>query len=176
MIKSQVKSKNFRFYFVLCTCYLLLFSLLGCDAFVRKFTRKPKKDKLHKEELVLEPEDYKGSGLSREELYRQNFLYWKTWQDELLNALSPVNPNHKKQIECISEAIKNLKAVRPLLKSEKQAKLDFYLIQLDELKDSISEDFYEVNMARNRFTSERLKKDILKDFSYSGIKNYVLTE
>ena len=37
-----------------------LFTLIGCAAFVRKFTRKRKKEDLPQEEMVLAPEEWKG--------------------------------------------------------------------------------------------------------------------
>lgn len=51
----------------------LMVSLTGCEAFVRKFTRKPK-DKMKTEELVLIPEEYKPPQLSKEEKYRDTFF------------------------------------------------------------------------------------------------------
>ncbi|MBM3255730.1 MAG: hypothetical protein FJZ08_05460, partial [Candidatus Omnitrophica bacterium] len=62
------------------TIYLLLVSFLGCEAFVRKFTRKSKKEDLHREEMVLAPQEYQKPKLSKEEEYRQYLLYWKSWQ------------------------------------------------------------------------------------------------
>lgn len=150
-----------------------LVSFLGCEAFTRKFTRKPKKDDLVKEELVLVPEEYKDVQMSNEELYRQYFLFWKSWQDELINALS-VGSNYKKQIDCINEAIKNLINLRALLKEEGQKKLDAYIDQLKGLKDQISKDLYGNSIVGNRQNAELLKKRILKDFSYNKIKDYLI--
>src|SRR3989338_3700293 len=84
---------------------LLIFYSLGCEAFIRKFTRKPKKENMPKEEMVLAPEEYKAPEMSKEDLYRQHFLFWRTWQDELIASLNKEG-NHKKQIDCINEAVK----------------------------------------------------------------------
>jgi hypothetical protein len=145
---------------------------LGCDAFVRKFTRKPKKENLPERELVLAPEEYKGTQLTREELYRQYLLYWKSWQDELITSLSH-GANHKKQIGCADEVIKNIKSLRALLNEERQKKLDIYIAQLESLKGSIAKDTYGNNIVNNRSTAERIKRNILRDFSFRQIKDYL---
>ena len=58
--------------FLLVTSYLLLVTTIGCDAFIRKFTRKPKKENLPKEELLIAPEEYKVPLMSKEDLYIGN--------------------------------------------------------------------------------------------------------
>ena len=79
---------------LLATCYLLLATLIGCEAFVRKFTRKSKNPV--EEVMVLAPEEYKGPQQTKEELYRQYFLFWKSWQDELIESLLQNKSNKKK--------------------------------------------------------------------------------
>jgi hypothetical protein len=153
-----------------CTFILLLVTSLGCEAFVRKFTRKPKKENLPQEEMVLVPEEYKGSQMSREELYRQHFLFWKSWQDELINALSQ-KLSQKRRIGCTEEALKNLTELKGLLNPEQNKKLDIYIESLRELRDLIAQDPYSNNAATNSQKAERLKRNILRDFSYSKIKD-----
>jgi DNA repair ATPase RecN len=148
--------------------YFLIFSFLGCEAFVRKFTRKPKKGNLPKEELVLVPEEYKGPQMSKEELYRQYFLFWKSWHDELIGSLSE-GANRKKQKDCLNETIKNLQQLRLLLNDGKKAKLDIYINQIKNLDEIITQDLYGNNIALNRLTAEQIKRNILRDFSYNKI-------
>ncbi len=147
--------------------YLLL-TFLGCEAFVRKFTRKPKNENLPKEEMVLAPEEYKGPGMAKEELYHQYFLFWKSWQDELINSLSE-GANHKKQVDCTQEAIKNLINLKGLLNEERQKKLEIYISQLNDLKERIAKDLYGNNIAANRQSAEQIKRNILRDFVYKKI-------
>jgi hypothetical protein len=142
--------------------------MLGCEAFVRKFTRKPKKEESPQEEMVLAPQEYKSPEMSKEELYRQYFLFWKSWQDELIGSLS-IGANHKKQISCINETLNNLEQLRLLLNETKQKELDIYINQLKELKRLIIEDSYGSNINKNRFTAEHIKRNILRDFSYNRI-------
>jgi len=146
-----------------------LVSLSGCEAFVRKFTRKPKKDQLQREEMVLEPEEYK-STMTKDQEYRQAFLYWKSWQDELINALEK-DANYKKLIVSTEQAIENAEQMRSLLISEKQKKLDNYLSRLRGLKSLITSDTYITNYARHKSIAERIKMDMLRDFAYNKVKD-----
>jgi hypothetical protein len=152
------------------TFTFLLLTTLGCDAFVRKFTRKPKKEDLPQEEMVLVPEEYKGSQMGREELYRQHFLFWKSWQDELINALFQKS-SRKRQIDCAEEALKNLTALKGLLNAEQNKKLDIYIGELRELRDLIAQDLYGNSAIAYSQKTERLMRNILRDFSYSKVKN-----
>jgi len=158
---------------ILATGSWLLVTLTGCDAFVRKFTRKKKQDKFSREEMVLVPEEYKGPQMSGEQLYRQYFLFWKSWQGELITWLSP-GANHKKQIDCAKEAIKNLTYLKEMLNEEKGKELDVYVSQLGELKSAIEKDTYNKGVARHRQSAERLRRNILRDFSYRNIKDYLI--
>lgn len=164
----QTKIKNFIF---ICGLWFLVFNLIGCEAFVRKFTRKPKEKP--KEEMVIAPEEYKGPKMTKEQLYRQYFLFWKSWQDELINALDS-SKNHKKRIDCAAEAIENLELLKALLKADKQKVLDAYLNQLRHLKDLISKDLYGYNVSMHRLIAERIKRNILRDFSYPKIKDFLV--
>ncbi|HLD82393.1 MAG TPA: hypothetical protein VI976_00375 [Candidatus Omnitrophota bacterium] len=148
---------------------LLIFYSLGCEAFIRKFTRKPKKENMPKEEMVLAPEEYKAPEMSKEDLYRQHFLFWRTWQDELIASLNKEG-NHKKQIDCINEAVKNLTDLRPLLNLERRKILDIYIAQLNELNDEITKDLYGVNVDSHRRRAESIRMKISKEFSYNKAK------
>lgn len=161
-----------KIFYISGICFLIL-NLIGCDAFVRKFTRKKKKENLPQEEMVLVPEEYKSPQMSKEELYRQYFLFWKSWQDELSESLLQ-RKSQKKQIDCAEEAIKNLVSLRGLLNEEKQKKLDVYIVRLKGLKDEISKDLYSNNAASSYQSAERIKRNILKDFSYNKIKDFLV--
>lgn len=163
------KSKGKSLVFIFSLWFLI--NALGCEALARKFTRKSKKDDAVKEEMVLVPEEYK-SNLTKEEEYRQSLLFWKSWQDELISSLS-IGANHKKQVDCASEAIKNLMNLRALLNTEMQKKLDGYIVQLGNLKESISKDVYGNNIVNSRTTAERIRRNILRDFPYNKIKDYL---
>jgi hypothetical protein len=55
-----------------------------------------------------------------------------------------------------------------------QKKLDIYIAQLKELHNQISKDLYGNNVITNAQRLERIKRDILRDFSYGKIKNYLI--
>lgn len=157
---------------LLATCYSLLCTLLGCEAFVRKFTRKSKKSKTQ-QEIVMRPQEYSFSDISTEERYRQYFLFWKSWQEELITALSP-SGSHKKQISCLKEAIRNLEQVWVLLSEQKQEELDVYLDKLRHLEAEIDKDIYGFKSATHKTKAEVLKRNILRDFSYPKISEDIL--
>jgi len=150
--------------------FLLIFSLVGCEAFTRKFTRKPKKQDYLIGEVVLEPEEYTEFNMTKEELYRRYFGFWKSWQAELTASLEEGRSKAKK-MDCAGEAIKNLVNLRALLDQEKKIQLDGYIDQIKKLNDKISQDPYGADNAANAKVSERIKRDILRDFSYSKIKD-----
>ncbi len=159
---------------LLVTIYSLLVTTIGCDAFVRKFTRKPKKENLTSpEEMILAPEEYRGAQMTKEEMYRQYFLFWKSWQDELITSLLE-RRSQKKYIACAEEAIKNLVNLKVLLNAEKQEKLDIYIKRLKDLRDSISQDLYDNNVTTHLQEAERIKRGILKEFSYQKISKDIV--
>ncbi|MFA5725717.1 MAG: hypothetical protein WC937_05620 [Candidatus Omnitrophota bacterium] len=161
-----------RRWFLLFTFYFLLFTLCGCEAFVRKFTRKSKKDKAPVE-MVLAPEEWKGPQMTKEEQYRQYFVFWQSWQDELINALTQ-NASQKKKFDCAQQAMKNLVGLRSLLNESKQKQLDIYLKQLVDLQNDIKSDIYGNANNFYRQNSEKLKMNISQRFSYSDVKNDIL--
>jgi len=164
---------NRRKVLLLVTIYSLLVTLVGCDAFVRKFTRKPKKENLPVEEMVLVPQEYNGPQMTKEEQYRQYFLFWKSWHDELYESLLQKKSN-KKQIDCTQEALKNLLNLKALLNENTQAKLEVYIASLREIKDLIADDIYGNKIYTYIRDVEKIKRGILKDFSYTKIKNELL--
>ena len=153
----------------LVTSYLLLTTLIGCDAFVRKFTRKPKNEDKPQQELVLAPEEYPAPQMTKEQLYRKYFTYWKLWQDELIQALTS-NTNHKKTVDCIEQATKNLSALDVLMDENKTKQLNVYIGQLNDLQERIARDPYGTMASTHRQSAERLKRNILRDFSYQKIR------
>ena len=146
----------------------LIFSLIGCDAFVRKFTRKSKKADTS-EELVLFPEEYKPS-TDKAGLYHQYFLFWKSWQDELIESLL-TSDSHKRWVSCAEQALKNLVQMKGLLKPELQKKLNAYISRMSSLLDSLRNDLYGRNNNYYRSQAEHLRLDIMQQFRFEKIKD-----
>jgi hypothetical protein len=162
--------KYMRFFKIL-IIVILVIDLAGCDAFVRKFTRKKKKDDVQ-EELVLAPEEYKDTRTS-EAKYRQNFMYWKAWQDELIESLL-MNKSLKKRVDCAEQSLKYLAELKPLLNAKKQQELGTYLSRLADLRDMVSDDTYGTRNYFHRMKAETLKKSVIQHFSYPGISKSVI--
>ena len=171
-MKSKIqnsKSKNIIFAIII---FFLIFDMVGCEAFVRKFTRKHKKEE-GVEPPVLAPEEYKGPQTSKEDQYRQFFIFWRSWQDELISSLL-YGRNYRKQVDCANEGIKNLLSMRPYLNEEKQKKLDVYIVKMNDLKSLVADDRYGMNLNWNRLKAEKVRRDIVRDFSFPKIKPYLL--
>ncbi|MFA5275846.1 MAG: hypothetical protein WC417_03015 [Candidatus Omnitrophota bacterium] len=151
-------------------CFLI-FSLIGCEAFTRKFTRK-KKNASPQEELVLVPEVYKNTA-SKEEQYRQSFIFWKAEHEELIDALLQNKPN-KKKVKSAQEAIKHLENMKSLLNEATQKRLSGYIARLKDILDAVGSDPYGRNNDFYRVRAENIERDIMRDFSYNKIKNSLL--
>jgi len=159
-----------RFIVFFCSSIIVV-NLAGCEAFTRKFTRKSKKTD-QTVEMVLAPEEYKGPNMTKEELYRQYFTFWKSWQDELINALTH-NASLKKKVDCAQEAVKNLLNLRGLLVEQAQKNLDVYIARSMDLLSDMQKDIYGASNNRNSDAAERIKSDIQRGFIYPKVKNYL---
>ena len=157
--------------FLVLLCFFMLLSLTGCESFTRKFTRKSKKSN-QPVEMVLVPEEYKGPNMTKEELYRQHFIFWQSWQDELENALAQKS-SLKKKVDCAQEALKNLINMKNMLVAGTQKNLDVYIDKSIDLLGYIKSDVYGTNDSRNLEAAERIKSDIHKGFIYPKIRNYL---
>lgn len=168
-IFKRLTIQNFLFYFIIFSFLLVT----GCEPLARKFTRKPKKTVQDVEGPVLEPEEYPRVIQSKEDLYKEAYLFWRSWLDELVNFLE-VNGNTKKQFSCIEEIIKNLEKMKLLLIEQKGKILDGYIKQLNELKEKILKGQLN-NSTIYSAKSELgvLKRKIEKEFVYSHVKDYL---
>lgn len=149
----------------------LLTTILGCESFARKFTRKSKKSDTAVE-MVLAPEEYKGPNMTKEEIYRQYYLYWSSWQDELINALTQ-KLSLAKKVDCAQEALKNLVNMKMMLVADAQKNFDAEIARLNDLLVSIKSDIYGVNDSRFLQVAQRIKSSVHKDFVYPRIRNYL---
>lgn len=157
------------------TLYILYFTfyilLVGCEAFTRKFTRKPKKPKIT-EEPLLTFEVYPESTYSTHEMYRDCYFIFRSWLDELINHLVS-GANQKKRIECIKEAKENLLKMQSVLKEEKQKELELYIQKLKDIGDQIRKFLSQDKLYNLKSQCIRLKTKISKSFSYSKIKDFI---
>jgi len=152
-------------------CFLVL-NLIGCEAFVRKFTRKSKKDEAKQELPVIVPEEYK-EALDKDELYVKYYEYWKSWQEELIQSLLD-HKSQKKKLECVEQSLQNLEKLKSFLKEEKRQVADRYIIRLGVLREQIDDDTYGRNDADYRQRAEHLKLSIQRELCHDKIKGFML--
>ena len=155
---------------VLLFCFLLL-NLFGCESFTRKFTRKSKKPDTAVE-MVLTPEEYKGPNLTKEEIYRQYYLYWSSWQEELINALTQKS-SCKKKVDCAQEALKIMVNMKMMLVVDAQKNFEPEIAKFNDLLVDLKSDVYGVNDSRSLRVAERIKSSIHKNFIYPKVRNYL---
>jgi len=161
----------FKKFFFLAAMSCLLTTLFGCEAFTRKFTRKSKKSDATVE-MVLVPQEYKGPNMTKEEIYRQYYLYWSSWQEELINALTQ-KLSLKKKVDCAQEASKNLVNMKMMLVADAQKNFDLEIAKSNDLLASIKGDVYGALDSRNLQTAQRIKSSVHKGFVYPKIRNYL---
>ncbi len=126
--------------------YILLavsiFNIIGCAVLKEKFVRKPK-SKSQSQRAIFSSTDTVYPAHIR---YNNYFIYWRTWQGELILN---IGKNNKKVLACAERALYNLKQMEELLKSPKQEELTPYV---DELTDIVDE------LNRGRLSKPRQKK------------------
>ena len=76
---------------VLCLC------IAGCAGFQRKFARKKKEET--RQLPIVTTYDY-AKERRVDELYKKRFLFWKSWQGELIDRMGD---SYKKRTECYDE-------------------------------------------------------------------------
>ncbi len=143
-------------------------STLGCDAFVRKFTREKKKQDMI--EPVLTPEENAGLFYDNETKYKNYFSYWRAWQDELIQSM--YQESEKRKLYCINQAIENLELMAALLIPEHQKEINEFIGKLNGIRRDIeSESILNENMMRQKLVNIRLS--INTKLHYSRVKDWI---
>ncbi len=162
------RREKFKIFVLICGLWTVACGLYGCEAFVRKFTRKPKE--LRKEEPIIQPEIYPDKSVAKDMLYKDYFVFWQTWADELQTHLNE-KANLKKQKECAYEALDNLFKMQSLLSEEKAKAFEPLAGEFKTVKDIIfagrlvSSDFDYL-----RLKVERIKSKVHRDFIFSRVQ------
>ncbi|MDD4909874.1 MAG: hypothetical protein PHR44_04255 [Candidatus Omnitrophica bacterium] len=155
-------------YFILSV--FVLTNCLGCDAFVRKFTRKKTKEK--EIEVVFVPEEYPDNPFTPEQRYRQYFLFWKTWQRELADNIRG-NVSRKRLIRCAEEALKNLNGMKEMLLEKKAAELGKAIEEMSSLRDELAADKYNSNASLNSARADSILRRVNRDFDFAEVRDQV---
>ena len=147
--------------------FFLLLNITGCESLRKKFTRK-------KKETVKMPHIYQVRKYEKKpspELYQKHYVYWTSWQSELISVLGE---NQKKDRRCIEEAVGQLCDMQNILVPEKGQELAPHIEKMMSVKDTIfNEELTQANKDYVLRTLEREDRLIKKDFSPGKVKNYL---
>lgn len=156
------------------TYYLLLTTAIGCDAFRKKFIRKPKAQK--EVRVVVETKRYE-STLSQKQVYVRYFAFWQAWHEELVDTLDMQEVNRKRRTAAGRGIVENLKQMRRLLMPEKQKQLDLYILVQEDIMRQLEE--YRISHAKSLRIKSMLKKqkrEIKGKFHYKNIEAYLIKD
>lgn len=147
----------------------LIFNIAGCAGVQRKFTRK-------KKQTVKMPRIYQVKKYETKptpELYKKHYVYWESFQSEMIKTLGQ---NHKKDKLCIEHILSNLSDMRNMLLPDKAAELDIHIARLAKVRDIvIKEELSKFNSNYIMMTLERESRYIKKGFVYKKVKNSMRT-
>ena len=154
-------------YFVI--AFFLIVNIAGCAGLQKKFTRK-------KKETVKMPRIYqvkKYESRPTPELYKKHYVYWESFQSEMIMTLGP---NRKKNMICIEHILSNLSDMQNMLLPEKAAELETHIVRLTKIKDIlVKEDLTTFNRNYIMMTLERESRYIKRGFVYSKVKDSLRT-
>lgn len=158
------KSKALRYIVVLILCI----SFTGCATLQKKFVRKKKKEE--KAAPVITMYDY-SKDLRVDELYKKHFLFWKTWQLELIGRL---DATYKMRNDCYDHIIANLMEMQEYLASPKREELRPFLERIKSIEPMIRKRRLSKS-EKYRITQllEDTQLQIEKRFSYSDVKGFL---
>jgi len=145
---------------------VLCIAVSGCAGLQRKFARK-KKDEA-KPLPVVTTYDY-AKELRVDELYKKRFLFWKSWQGELIYRM---DDTYKKRAECYDELMQNLLEMQKYLNDEKHDELGSFIAELKSVDPAVKKiDLTQSEKYKITQLLEKTKRLIDKRFSYSHVKN-----
>ena len=154
--------RRFRYIVILILCI----SIAGCAGMQRKFTRKK-----HKEEKAMPiVTTYEYPIEERvDELYKKRFLFWKSWQGELIDRMED---NYKKREECYNELMQNLTEMKKYLNDEKCKELEGFVAEIKSLDPDVKKiDLTKNEQYRIAQVLEKTRRMIDKRFSYTHVKD-----
>jgi hypothetical protein len=155
-------------FFVLCS----LFSVCGCEAFRKKFVRKPKKEKEIK--VIVRTQEYEYP-YTVVVAYKNYYLYWRTAHEQLYQLLSSQDDNRKKRIFTAKRVVDNLLQMQQLLLPEKRSKIEGYIAELNKIVQQLARyKLTRLQKLRIRNTLDRQRKQIQKELHYRNIQDYLI--
>ncbi|MBU1913487.1 MAG: hypothetical protein KKB22_08145 [Candidatus Omnitrophica bacterium] len=147
---------------------LLCVFIAGCAGLQRKFARKKKEEV--KQLPIVTTYDY-AKERRVDELYKKRFLFWKSWQGELIDRMGD---SYKKRTECYDELMQNLLEMQKYLNDEKYKELEIFITEIK----SVGPDVKKIDLrgsGKYRITQilEKTKRLIDKRFSYTKVKDFL---
>jgi len=156
----------------------MLITSSGCsyEVISRKFIRKKKKKGV--------TEIYHTGGYKKQPnatLYKNYYLYWKAWEDDLVNYLGQFGHtkmrNNLKLRRSSKEAISNLKLMQSYLIQEKAEELTPYIKELEKTAALFEEqDLSDAVATKVKYDIEKHKRTVQRQFDYSSAKKYILPD
>lgn len=155
-----------------CIIYLLLLILFisfsGCATLQKKFVRKKKQEE--KATPIITMYDY-SKDLRVDELYKKHFLFWKTWQLELIERM---DATYKKRNVCYDHIIASLMEMERYLAAPKREELQPFLERIKSIDPMIRKGrLSKSEKYRMREMLEDVRRQIEKRFSYSDVKDFL---
>ncbi len=145
---------------------ILCISIAGCAGMQRKFARKKKEEA--RTPAVVTTYDYPIEQRV-DELYKKRFLFWKSWQGELIDRMED---GYKKRTECYDELMQNLQEMQKYLNDEKYKELGNFITEIKSIDTDVKK-MDLTNSERYKIAQllEKTRRLIDKRFSYTHVKN-----
>ncbi len=150
-----------------------IFMLTGCESLRKKFTRK-RKSKDSQEQMIIVPRDYSAHPYPSDVMYKQYFIYWKSWNQELITSLNDYS-TYKKIVDCVEQSIINLKKMATYLNEDKAKALEVYVKKTEDLKTQIqaAKAMPPSRMTMLRYDAERILSSVNRLFDLKKMKEYL---
>ncbi|NQT07037.1 MAG: hypothetical protein HQ575_05805 [Candidatus Omnitrophica bacterium] len=159
-----------RKFFSVIILIFFLSQLVGCEAVMRKFTRKRKKK-------TIRPTFYQeGMAETRPhvELYMLHYTYWKTWHEELAAG---AGKNAKRDRLACSEMMGNLSDMKKHLVEEKAKELDQYIKVIDGITKELQKgNSTSIRLGFLRQKLDKIKGRIMRKFYYKKVRDYIIPD
>ncbi len=144
----------------------LSITISECAGVQRKLARKKKEEE--KQLPIITTYDY-AKERRVDELYKKRFLFWKSWQGELIDRMGD---GYKKRTECYDELMQNLLEMRKYLNDEKYKELGIFITEIKSVDPDVKKiDLTNSEKYRIAQLLEKTKRLIDKRFSYTHVKD-----
>ncbi len=146
-------------------------ALSGCSQLRDKFVRKDKEETTMQRYYTVREYDVHPSL----DLYTKRYIFWKSWQRELLNVLS--DSNHKKKVVAAEQIVSNLMDMQNMLVDEKYEQLKVLTDEMMGIEKTLKEEkVTPANEVFIRRSIERVGKKIKDNFSYNDMRGYIRSD